>query len=167
MSSMLTPLSDRSETKLCLSSRGVHSLGSSPAALATCRNPRRTLCASSAVPTFDVNTRQVLRQSSAASAWSWCCCSRWSARWRVRTAEDLSASDGTADHSRRGSNLLTVHRRHAAIHMPVDLKRDVELRRHGDWPVCRLWWPRHEGLSCQNDPLCARGFLVAKGSPCD
>ena len=40
---MVTPELDSKETKLCRNSRGVHSLGLSPAALATRRNERWTL----------------------------------------------------------------------------------------------------------------------------
>jgi hypothetical protein len=50
ISSMLTPELDSKDTKLCRNSRGAHSLGLSPAALATWRNERRTLAASSADP---------------------------------------------------------------------------------------------------------------------
>jgi len=50
MSSILTPLSESSETKLCRSSRGVQARGSRPASLATRRKACRTLCRSSSVP---------------------------------------------------------------------------------------------------------------------
>jgi hypothetical protein len=50
ISSMVTPELDSKDTKLCRNSRGVHSLALSPAALATRRNERRTLAASSADP---------------------------------------------------------------------------------------------------------------------
>jgi len=57
ISSIVTPELDSKDTKLCRNSRGVHSLGSSPAALATRRNERRTLAASSANPCRVQNTR--------------------------------------------------------------------------------------------------------------
>jgi hypothetical protein len=55
--SMETPASERSETKLCRSSRGVQSCGSRPAAATTLRKDRRTCDASEGVPTREGNTR--------------------------------------------------------------------------------------------------------------
>jgi hypothetical protein len=52
------PELDSKDTKLCRNSRGVDSLGFSPAALATRRNERRTLAASSADPCRVQNTRR-------------------------------------------------------------------------------------------------------------
>lgn len=59
ISSRGTSLADRSETKLCRSSRGVQSLGGNPAFLMTRRKDRRTLWESKAVPTRDTKTRSV------------------------------------------------------------------------------------------------------------
>ena len=50
ISSMVIPELESKDTKLCRNSRGVNSLGSSPAALAIRRKERRTLAASSADP---------------------------------------------------------------------------------------------------------------------
>src|SRR5512132_924788 len=67
ISSMVTPELDSKDTKLCRNSRGVHSLGFSPAALATRRNERRTLAASSADPCRVQNTKPSSFQDSSAS----------------------------------------------------------------------------------------------------
>jgi hypothetical protein len=53
MSSILIPVLESNDTKLCRSSRGVHACASKPAAAATRRNERRTFAASSAVPAQD------------------------------------------------------------------------------------------------------------------
>ena len=51
-----TPLADKTETKVCLISRGAQS-GPSPAFLVMIRNARMTLFAVSGVPTLDVKIR--------------------------------------------------------------------------------------------------------------
>jgi hypothetical protein len=53
------PESESSETKLCRISRGVQSFWLRSALLRTARKERRTLCASSSVPTLDANTRSL------------------------------------------------------------------------------------------------------------
>jgi hypothetical protein len=58
MLSIGTFASDSSDTKLCRSSRGAHSLPASPAASTTLRKSRRTLRASSGLPVRVTNTRQ-------------------------------------------------------------------------------------------------------------
>lgn len=55
-----TPLSDNTETTLYRSSRGVQSFASSPASETMRRKARRTLCASSGVPSEVVKTRFVV-----------------------------------------------------------------------------------------------------------
>lgn len=77
MTSTGTRASDRSETKLCLNSRGTQSLPVSPAWSTTFRKSRRTLCASSALPVRVTNTRHAHPDISACphvrvsqSAWS-------------------------------------------------------------------------------------------------
>jgi hypothetical protein len=68
---------DPLETKLCRSSRGVQSAGLSPAVFTTRRNARRTLAASSLVPTCEANTRPVLCQASPAWSRASSCSLRW------------------------------------------------------------------------------------------
>ncbi len=59
MSSIGIPALDSRETKLCRSSRGVQSSARSPASSATWRKARRTLAASSGVPSCVVKTRSL------------------------------------------------------------------------------------------------------------
>jgi hypothetical protein len=73
MSSIGIPALDSSETKLCRSSRGVHSSASSPASSATWRKARRTLAASRGVPSCVVKTRWLSGHRAALRMRLWVC----------------------------------------------------------------------------------------------
>jgi hypothetical protein len=93
MSSIGTPELERSETKLCRNSRGVHSEAFKPAAAATVRNARRTFAASSSVPYRVANTRSLPTHCSPIRI-------RW-ASWLCRCARSASTQSAGSSNVRR------------------------------------------------------------------
>jgi hypothetical protein len=130
-----TPCADSSDTKVCRSSRGPHSLPS-PAASVITRNCRRTLWSSSGVPTVEANTSPRSCHSGPAASRSCACptrCSRNASahptrqRQRPPRLRRLRITPGPVSPPHEHRQLLVIEprpRSRASIGLPPRPRRD-------------------------------------------